>query len=324
MTLPHPDLSGNRSTARNRIDYIVLATKGMAMGAADIIPGVSGGTIAFITGIYKELIDSIKAIKPSLFTILIKEGIRTAWSQVNGNFLLMVFGGILISIFSLARLISWLLDHYQMLVWAFFFGLICASALFVGKKITRWSPLVFVMLLTGALIAYYITIASPATTPETLWFTFITGCIAISAMILPGISGSFILLLMGKYAFILNAVKELHVTVLLSFAAGCVIGLVSFANIIGWLFRKHPNATMALLTGFMIGSLNKLWPWKEVLEYRMNSAGSMVPFLERSVLPNTYADLYGNEPMIAAIAVAALIGIIVVFSIERMTIEKQG
>lgn len=307
---------------RNFMDYLLLGSKGMAMGAADIIPGVSGGTIAFITGIYQELILSIKSINLSLLKTLRTQGISAAWHHINGSFLVTLFGGILISIFSLARLISWLLENYTMFVWAFFFGLIVGSAIFVGKKIEQWNAVNIVALLIGLVIAWYITIASPASTSEALWFVFLAGAIAICAMILPGISGSFILLLLGKYEFILQAVKTINVAVLLSFAMGCIIGLISFSNVIAWLFRKFPNATLALLTGFMIGSLNKLWPWKEVIEYRLSSHGEMVPFLERSISPAAYAQLTGHAPMILQVSGIALIGLSLIFILERL--QKSG
>ncbi|MDX9942991.1 MAG: DUF368 domain-containing protein [Bacteroidales bacterium] len=300
-------------------DYLVLGAKGMAMGAADVIPGVSGGTIAFITGIYEELINSIKSVNASLFRTLFREGIAAAWKQLNGNFLVAVFSGILISIFSLARLISWLLTNHQMLVWAFFFGLIIGSAIFVGKKIKKWNTLTVLMLLAGTTLAYYITIATPATTPEALWFIFISGGVAICAMILPGISGSFILLLMGKYEYILTAVKEFNAMVLLVFGLGCVTGIIAFSNIIAWLFRKFHNATLALLTGFMIGSLNKLWPWKQVVEERLNSHGELVPFLEQSISPARFVELTGQSTLMLPILVCALAGLLLIFVFEKLT-----
>lgn len=303
--------------------YLLLVFKGMGMGAADIIPGVSGGTIAFISGIYQELINSIKSFDIKLVRLLSTGNLHTAWKHVNGNFLVAVFGGILLSIFSLAKLISWLLMNYQMLVWAFFFGLIIGSAIFVGRKINAWRPLTIVMFFLGTIIAWYITVASPATTSEELWFVFIAGTIAISAMILPGISGSFILLLMGKYEFILNAVKDINVTVLGVFALGCITGIISFSKVISWLFRKLPNATMALLTGFMTGSLNKLWPWKEVLEYRIDSHGEKFAFLERSISPQYYSDLYDKDPMIIPVIICAISGLALVFLIEVLATPEK-
>lgn len=304
---------------RQLSDYLVIGAKGMGMGAADVIPGVSGGTIAFISGIYEELINSIKSVNASLFRTLFREGIAAAWKKLNGNFLVAVFSGILISIFSLARLISWLLTNHQMLVWAFFFGLIVGSAIFVGKKIKKWNALTLLMLLGGSALAYYITIATPATTPEGLWFIFLSGAIAICAMILPGISGSFILLLMGKYEYILNAVKELKILTLMVFGLGCIVGIVAFSNVIAWLFRKFHNATLALLTGFMVGSLNKLWPWKQVVEERLNSHGELMPFLEKSISPARFVELTGQGTQMIPILMCALAGLLLIFVFEKLT-----
>ncbi len=304
-------------------DYALLTARGLGMGAADVIPGVSGGTIAFITGIYQELINSIKSVDRAFFRILFRKGIPSAWKHINGNFLLAVFSGILISIFSLARLISWLLLIYPKLVWAFFFGLIIASALHVGRKINHWNTGTVFMLIAGTAIALYITIATPATTPETYWFIFLSGAIAITAMIMPGISGAFILLLLGKYEFILNAVKDLQVNIIIIFGIGCVVGIISFSNIISWFFKKFPNGTMALLTGFMIGSLNKLWPWKEITSYHINSIGEQVPLTERSISPAQYEILTGNDPMLLQIILCMMAGFLLIFIFDVFATRKE-
>jgi putative membrane protein len=307
---------------RDSKDYLLLVARGAGMGAADVIPGVSGGTIAFITGIYQELINSIKSINRDLFLVMKDKGFAAAWKHLNGWFLLAVFSGIIISILSLARLITWLIDIYPKMVWAFFFGLIIASAIHVARKIDIWKADTVASLIAGIAIAAYITIAAPATTPESLWFIFLSGAIAICAMILPGISGSFILLLLGKYEFMLNAVRNLDLTVISVFAVGCVVGIISFSNVISWLFRKIPNATMALLTGFMIGSLNKLWPWKEILSYRFNSAGEQVPFLEKSISPYRYQEIYGDNPMVWHVLGFAIAGFLVIFLFDVITDVK--
>ncbi|MFO7999283.1 MAG: DUF368 domain-containing protein [Bacteroidales bacterium] len=295
----------------------------MGMGAADVIPGVSGGTIAFITGIYEELVNSIKSINAKLFKILFTQGVGAAWRHINGGFLIAVLGGILISLFSLAKLLSYLLANHQLLVWAFFFGLIVGSAIYVGRKIKTWDLLTAIMLLAGTIIAYYITISTPATTTDALWFVFISGCIAICAMILPGISGAFILLLLGKYEYMLNALKDVKVLVLGAFALGCLIGIVSFSHVISWLFKKYPNATMALLSGFMIGSLNKLWPWKEVLESRQNSHGEWVPVLEKSITPGRFSELYHADPMLWQVGVCMVVGLAIILLFEWTAQREQ-
>jgi putative membrane protein len=291
--------------------------RGMGMGAADVIPGVSGGTIAFITGIYQELVNSIRSVNTAFFRLLFSKGIPAAWKHVNGTFLVSVLGGILVSIFSLARLLSWLLAHYQALVWAFFFGLIVGSALFIGRKITAWNLPAILLLLGGTGAAYLVTISTPATTTEAWWFIFLTGSIAICAMILPGISGSFILLLLGKYEFMMHAVRDLKADILAVFALGCLAGIIAFSHVISWLFRKYPDATMALLAGFMIGSLNKLWPWKEVLSFREISPGEIIPLAERSISPARFEALYQTDPMLWQALACAVAGMAIIFLFER-------
>ena len=315
-------------------DYIALMLRGMAMGGADVIPGVSGGTIAFITGIYEELIQSIKSVNAGFFKTLFTEGITAAWQRINGNFLLAVVTGILISIFSLARLMSWLLANHPMLVWAFFFGLIVGSAFYIGRKVTKWTWQVVLLLLAGTTIAYYITIASPASSPEDYWFVFLSGAIAFCALVLPGISGAFILVLLSKYEFMLNAVRDLQLSIIVVFATGGVIGVIAFSNVIAWLFKKYHNATLAILSGFMIGSLNKLWPWKEVLETRINSQGMEVPFLEKSISPARYneifnsdpryLELYGQQPYLATIIASALAGLALILVFMFWATKQKG
>ena len=304
----------------------MLLLKGAGMGAADVIPGVSGGTIAFITGIYQELIHSIKSIDLSLFRLLMQQGFAAAWRKANGGFLLAVFSGILLSIFSLARLMSWLILHYQMLVWAFFFGLILGSAIFLFRRSDRWNTAGWASLFAGIIIAWLITRASPSTTPEYLWFIALSGMIAISAMILPGISGSFILLLLGKYEYMMRAVSELQIVTLIVFALGCLIGLMSFSRVISWLFKRFPQMTMALLTGFMLGSLNKLWPWKEILTHRINRAGELVPLLEKNIGPGRWAELQQAEPMVWAVILCALagLGLVLFFELAIPSGEKTA
>lgn len=304
---------------KNWTPYLFLFLKGMLMGAADVIPGVSGGTIAFITGIYERLLNAIKSVNPSLVKTLRKEGVKSVWQQIDGTFLVVLFAGIFTSLLSLAGIISWLLVEYRELLWAFFFGLIIASAIFIGKQIKQWTPQTIVALVLGTGIAYYITIASPAegsiTSPL---FVFLSGCIAICAMILPGISGSFILLLLGMYGYVMGAVKDLNLPIMALFASGCLVGLLSFSHVLSWTFRKFRSTTLALLTGFLIGSLNKVWPWKKVLQYRTNSHGEQVPFLEQNVLPMNYE---GEAYLIGAI-VLTVVGFVVVFLLERLG-EKE-
>lgn len=297
------------------------------MGIAEVIPGVSGGTIAFITGIYEELINTIKQVlSPNWFGVLRKEGIAATWKAINGNFLVFLLGGMAFGVIVGVLGVTALLESYPELLWAFFFGLIVASAIYIGKQVEKWSAIEFVALILGTVIAFYITVASPAQGSEALWFVFVAGAIAISALILPGISGSFMLLLMGMYTFIIPTVKDALKTlnpeslvVLGVFGLGCLLGLATFSRVLSWTFKHYKNPTLALLTGFIIGSLNKIWPWRNVLSYRENSKGEQVPFIEESVLPGNY----DGEPMIIGVVVLMIVGFLAVFMIERFGAEKE-
>ena len=288
-------------------DYVTLALKGMAMGAADVVPGVSGGTIAFIVGIYDELINSIKSINAHSLKLLFTGKILSFWKAINGSFLFSILLGIGISVFSLAKLITWLLVTHPIMVWAFFFGLVLASTWFVSKDIKEWNVKTVASFIVGAAVAYYITVATPTETPTNLFFIFLCGAIAICAMILPGISGSFILVLLGKYFYIMDAVKGLKLEVLLVFAAGALIGITSFSRVLSFALARFRNSTLALLTGFMLGSLNKVWPWKE----KMMMADGFE--MERNILPNAY---------LAEAIVLAIIGFFLVYFLEKLTQKK--
>ena len=268
-------------------DYGMLMLKGIAMGAADVVPGVSGGTVAFIVGIYEELINSIKSINPTNLKLLFSLRIAEFWKAINANFLLALVSGIAISIFSLAKLITYLLENEPVLVWAFFFGLVLSSTYFVAKTITQWDWKTYLFFVIGTVGAYFITVATPTETPNNLFFIFLCGAIAICAMILPGISGSFILVLLGKYFYIMSAVKSLDIVVMLVFICGAFIGITSFSNVLSFLLRRFHNTTIATLAGFMLGSLNKVWPWKETVETYVDSHGHIKPLVEENILPNT-------------------------------------
>lgn len=288
------------------------------MGAADIVPGVSGGTVAFITGIYEKLIDSIGSLGPGTLSILVKQGPLAAWRSFNGSFLLTLMLGILTSIFTLSKMLSHLLQTQPELLWSFFFGLILISAIHIGRQIPKWHVATVVALMAGALAAFVITLISPqqlALNPLTL---FVAGSIAICAMVLPGISGSFILLLMGMYAHVIGAVKALDLVNLGIFAAGCLVGLLLFTRLLSWLLHHHHNVTMAVLTGFMLGSLNKVWPWKHTLSTRINSHGEVVPVDQANVLPQQYLELTGQDPKLLFSLVLMVIAVVLVLSLERL------
>lgn len=299
---------------RNLKDYIFIALKGIAMGAADVVPGVSGGTIAFISGIYEELLETISSFNIQALKVLTKEGIKPFWKHINGSFIATLLFGIAISIISLAKLITYLLQNHSLLLWGFFFGLIVASVFLVGKKVVKWTFQKIVALIIGTLIAFVVTILNPMENPDTLWFVFISGAIAICAMILPGISGSFILLLLGSYELILSSIKDFKITTILTFILGCVVGLLSFSKFLNWLFKKYHDVTVAALTGFLVGSLNKIWPWKEVISTRENSKGEIVPFIETNVFPNQFHE----EPQIMGVIILAIIGFGLIFGLEKL------
>ena len=307
---------------RNLKKYLLVTLKGIGMGAADVVPGVSGGTIAFITGIYKELIDSIKSINGTAVKLLLKGNLKSFWKAINGTFLFSIIMGIGISIFSLARLMTFLLENYPVLIWSFFFGLIIASILYIAKEIKNWKAGTIISLILGTIIAYWITVVSPAEANATKWFIFLSGSIAICAMILPGISGSFILVLLGMYKFILGAVSDLNASVLSLFLFGALIGIIAFSNLLSWLLKKYYQFTMALLTGFMTGSLNKVWPWKESIN-NIDSQKETGLLLEKNVLPSRYAEITGNDSMWLWAIILAVLGFSIIFIAERYMNKKQ-
>ncbi len=304
-------------------ELALLFTKGMCMGAADVVPGVSGGTIAFITGIYEELIDSIKSIGPRTLQLLANEGLAAAWHSINGNFLLVLFSGILFSVITLARVITHLLSHYPIPVWSFFFGLILVSALYIARRIQRWKFDTLTALALGTVLAYGVTVMTPATTEPTTAIVFGAGCLAICAMILPGISGSFILLMLGLYGHILTAVKNFDLYTMIVFALGCIAGLLTFSRLLSWMLHRYHALTLALLTGFMVGSLNKVWPWKQTLSFRVNSHGEQVPFLQQNVTPMQFANLTGEDPQLITGLSAAAAAIVLVLLIEFIAHSKS-
>jgi putative membrane protein len=304
-------------------DYIFLTLKGMGMGAADVVPGVSGGTIAFITEIYEELVESIKSVNPGAVKKVFQEGIRGFWKAINGNFLAAVFLGILISVFTLANVLEHLLQGYPILVWSFFFGLIIASAIYVARKISDWDWKKIAAVLAGIVIAYLITTLTPAKTPNAYWFVFLSGALAICAMILPGISGAFILLLLGKYQFILGSINDLDFLILGVFFVGAVVGLISFSNLLSWLLHRFHNLTIAVLSGFMIGSLNKVWPWKRTLETFTDRHGEVQPLVQKNILPGQFECVTNQESHFILALLAAVAGIILIFAVESLTRSKK-
>ncbi|RJE74669.1 MULTISPECIES: DUF368 domain-containing protein [Reichenbachiella] len=300
-------------------DYLLLFLKGIGMGSADVVPGVSGGTIAFITGIYEELLASISSFDITAFKLLAQFKLKAFWQHINGAFLFPLLLGILVSVFTLAKVISHVLEIYPIQLWSFFFGLVIISSISVAKEITKWNIGVLLSCLAGIAIAFFITIVTPATTPNGLWFIFISGAIAICAMILPGISGSFILLILGKYTYIFKALNEFDITIILVFAIGCITGLFSFSRAISWFLKKFHNYAIALLAGFMIGSLNKIWPWKKAIRFEWIK-GEQVPVLEQNILPTQYLSETGHQPMIIQAILFGTLGFMIVIVIEKIAL----
>lgn len=298
---------------RNRFS---LFLRGAAMGAADIVPGVSGGTVAFITGIYEELLSSLAGLSPAKLLLIKDKGFATFWLEINGAFLLTLFTGILLSVFSLAKIISFLLVTWPLFVWSFFFGLIVASVHLVGKGVKRWGRAAIFGLLIGVVFAYSVTLLSPTSIEATGITVFGAGFIAISAMILPGISGSFILVLLGMYQEVLLAVKSLDIPVLAMFALGCVCGLMVMSRVLTWAFRKYHDLTLAILTGVMLGALNKVWPWKETLSWRVNSHGVEVPLEQESVFPATYEVVTNLPSELSGSILFMVLGVALVLFVE--------
>src|SRR5690606_10166662 len=317
---------------RSFLGYLLITLKGIAMGAADVVPGVSGGTIALISGIYEKLISSIDNIKFSALKDIKKEGLPTVWKRLNGPFLLSLMAGIAISILSLAKLIKWLLENKPLLLWSFFFGLVVASVFIIGKSITKWSLAVVLFIIVGAAISYYITIMEPTTSPDSFYYLFFCGFIAIIAMILPGVSGAFILLLLGAYStaidtvnLFIDSVRELNGSKfsdaflkILSLALGAILGIKVFSRILNWMFSHKKNLTLAVLTGFMIGSLNKLWPWKKTLSWYTDSHGTEVPLVQKSISPYNYE----GDPELMWTIILAIAGFLIIFLLEKVATKK--
>ena len=299
-------------------DYLIISLKGIAMGAADAVPGVSGGTIAFISGIYEELISTISNINLSLFKTLFSKGLKPFLKDLNGNFITALMIGIVISFVSFMRLAKYLLENHPILIWSFFFGLIIASIYFVGKQITKWSISTISALIIGVVIAFYITTLPALASNDNSLYLFISGSIAICAMILPGISGSFILIILGAYKTLSDALHDFDIKKILIFAVGALVGLLSFSHLLKWLFKNYHNITLALLTGFIFGSLNKVWPWKETLTWHTNSKGIKTAVLQESVSPFSI----NGESQIASAVTLMVIGFLTIFILEKIGSKK--
>lgn len=286
------------------MNYLQWLIKGMAMGAADVVPGVSGGTLAFILGIYERLLTAISAINVKALNLLLKGQWQALWRHIDGTFLVCLFSGILLSIFSLASSISWLLEHKPVPVWAFFNGLIITALPLLARSV-KWQPIRIGLFLAGVLFAICISMLTTVAIEPSRWMFLISGAIAICAMILPGISGSFILLILGMYLPVTLAVRELQLELLMLFLAGCIIGLLSFSHLLKWLLRHYHDATLALLTGVVVGALFKLWPWQ---------------YQGKLYLPADYAQIVGQDDIWLAIVCfgCAVLVMLVLLNLEKL------
>lgn len=310
-------------------NYLMVTVKGICMGAADVIPGVSGGTIAFMTGIYDNLVGSISSINTEALKLLFTGKLKAFWKHINGNFLLSLIAGILISILSLAKLMQYLLNFHPIQTWAFFFGLIVASSVFILRGIKNWKFKDIVFLILGVVIGVAVCTLSPTETPDGLWFICISGAIAICAMILPGISGSFILLILGKYEYMMGIIADIvsgkgelmdFMTVLV-FAVGAIIGIIAFSKFLHWLLDRYHRPTLLILAGFIIGSLVKVWPWSNMPDIVCSQFPEAAALMETAG-PEEVVRMFGNQidPHIAGAVVFALVGLLLVIGIEAATI----
>jgi putative membrane protein len=300
----------HQSVSRSFTDYLFLSLKGVCMGASDVVPGVSGGTMAFILGIYEELIEAIKSFDLKSLQLLLTFKFRLLLDHISWKFLLAVGIGILTAIFTLAQILSWLLQNSPVHIWSFFFGLILASVMSVSRRVEKWRRSTWLCLAGGTIGSYFLVGLVPVSTPNAPWFLILCGAVAICAMILPGISGSFILLLLGKYQYVLEAVNQKDILVLGLVAAGACVGIIAFSRLLGWLLRNYHDLMVAVLTGLMLGSLRKVWPWKETVESVADIHGRLVPVVQSNILPRN------GEIVIPLLLM--VVGLVVVILLDRL------
>ena len=313
-------------------DYLLLYAKGLGVGAVDIVPGVSGGTIAFITGIYEELINSLRSITLKNIKLFLSWKFKAFWEAVNANFLLVLALGIGTSIFSLSKVVLYVLGNYPVITWSFFFGLVLISTFSILRTIRNFNIPMFICFGVGAMIAYFVTVMTPAQTPDALWFIFICGMVAVCALLLPGTSGAFMLLIMGKYQYILNALTEFKITILAVFIGGAVVGMLSFSHFLSWLLRKYHDVTIALLSGFLFGSLNKIWPWKLQIDTVTgdSSAWNMenlkdpdLNIIEKNLFPHTFEEVTKVDAHFYTSLAFAAVAVVLYLTIEMFAKRRK-
>ncbi|MEE8041767.1 MAG: DUF368 domain-containing protein [Pseudomonadales bacterium] len=304
--------------------HVGIYLRGAAMGVAELIPGVSGGTIAFITGIYEHLLDSLSRIDAPAFRLLWRSGFRAFSKHIDLPFLLVLLAGMVTSVFLLAGLLRELLKSYPVLVWSFFFGLILASAVFVGRRVDRWNLDTIAAALMGILLGGLATQVVPVELEPGPFTIFAAGAVAICAWLLPGVSGSFVLLLLGMYGPVVTAIAERNLGFLALMAGGCIVGLGLFARVLAWALRSFPGVTLATLTGFMLGAVAKLWPWQKTLTYYLDSAGEAVPVHAVPVTPLHFRELTGEEPMVLAALMSMLVGMVLVILMDWLGSRREA
>lgn len=303
---------------RRPADYLFLFIKGLCIGATGVLHGISGGSMALLLGIHQEFVLSLRAIDRKSFQLLKQKKISEWWSRIHGNFLLILLTGIITGILTLRSLFSDLIQAYPIYVSSFFFCLVFIAALLLLRKITRWNVLLVVIILAGVAISYFITRLPPLHTPNQPLLALFGGMLAGSTFILPGVSGAFILIFIGKYHYILTSFGSLEADVITLFIAGAVLGIAVIVRMVAALLIRFFNSTVALFAGLMIGSLNKIWPWREVYEYATTLQGRRIPAFDKSILPWRYMELTGKDPQVFYAILMMALGVFMVVLIEKI------
>ena len=297
---------------------------GLMMGAAEVVPGVSGGTIAFVSGLYDRLVHAIQHFNPVRLYALRKLSIAQLWAQLDINFLLLLFGSMFVAILSLARGVGYLLEYHPILIWSFFFGLVLASVYSVGRKLKPFNIEVVMAMACGVMVGVIVTHIMPIEADITPLMLFLGGSIAVCAWILPGLSGSFILLILGLYPTVIGAVRDLDIQTLAYVAVGCVVGIVSFSKLLAALLDRFHTITVAVLVGFMMGSLGKIWPWQRTISYQIKEDGNQVPVMQEPVTPEAYHQLTGADPNLVGALLACLLGIAIILVLDRFAFLAEA
>lgn len=310
---PEPPEPPERDTLRS---WVGIWLRGMAMGIAELVPGVSGGTIAFITGIYMRLVGAIHAVDRVFLRLVLRGRAAEAWRHADLGFLLVLVLGMGASLIAFSSLVRWLLQDHEILIWSFFFGLIVASIVFVGRHVAPWNAERIALAVFGLLCGATASMAGGLPVSDSLLVTFAAGAVAICAWILPGVSGSFMLLMLGQYERVIKALATFDLPIILAMGSGCALGLMLFTRALHWLLRNAYAGTLAFLCGFMGGALQKLWPWQQLHSYYLDADGEAIPVVVRPVSPFRYQELFGEDPLVAGALLAAFAGLALVVVLD--------